>query len=174
VNEEAPLASFEFPRGALAGSHLSLFASGLVHRSADHFESIPLDNIGSIGVGFERDSGRIAWGCVLVLIAAVLLLAFFSLRPLVASAVAEASTQAQGGSFLSAALRMLDLCVAVLPAASVAAALWGAALLTLGWIGETVLRVAIAPSERVFATRGRDPVLYEFAESVAARIAKRG
>ena len=173
MSEEAPLASFEFRRGELAGSHLSLFTSGLVHRSADHFEAIPLDHIGSFGVGFERNSGRIAWGCVLLLIAAVLLWAFFSLRMLVASAVAEASAQTQGGSLLPAALRMLDLCVALLPFASLAATLWATAWLGLGWIGETVLRVGIAPSERVFATRGRDPVLCEFAESVAARIAKR-
>ncbi len=174
MSGEAPLATFEFRRGELAGSHLSLFVSGLVHRSADHFEAIPLDHIESLGVGFERDSGRIAWGCVLLLIAVVLLSAFFSLRVPVASALAEASAQTQGGTLLPAALRMLDLCVALLPFASIAATLWAAVWIALGWIGETVLRVAIAPSERVFATRGRDPLLCEFAESVAARIAKRG
>lgn len=166
-----PLASFEFRRGELAGSHLSLFDACLVFRGADHFEAMPLDRIGALGVGFERDSGRILWGCALLLVAIVLLSGFFSLRIVVASAVVEAS--AQGGGFASAALRMLDFCVALLPLASVAAMLWGAAWLALGWIGETVLRAVIAPSDRVFSSRGHDPLLYEFGESVADRLAKR-
>jgi hypothetical protein len=92
---------------------------------------------------------------------------------LVTSALGEVAAQPQGGAFLSAALRALDLCVAVLPFASAAIALWATAWVVRGWIGDTVLTVVIAPSERVYAARGQDPALVEFAESVAARIAGR-
>jgi hypothetical protein len=174
VSEGAPVASFEFRRGELAGSHLSLFDSRLVHRSAGHFEAMPLAHIGAVSVGFERDSGRIALGCVLLFIGVVLFASFWPLRALVGSALAELGPQAQGGGFLPAALRALDFCVALLPFASVAFVVWATACLALGWIGETVMRVLIAPSERAYAARGRDPELFEFAESLSAHIARHG
>jgi hypothetical protein len=174
VSEESPLATFEFRRGPLAGSHLALFKSGLVHRGADGFEAIPLDRIGSLGIGFERDAGRIAWGCVLLFIAIMLLAAFWPLRTLIATALAEVTAQGQGGGFLPASLRAVDLLVGLFPYASVAVALLATVSLALGWIGETVLHVGIAPAERAFAARGRDELLYEFAETVASLITRRG
>lgn len=171
--EEAPLASFEFRRGALAGSNLSLFKTVLVHRSTEGFESIPLDRIGSLGIAFERDASQITKGCVLLVVALVLLVSFWPLRALVSSVVAEVTAQGQPGGFLPAALRLVHLSVALLPYASVVVALLATACLAFGWIGETVLRIMIAPVERVFAARGRDPLLYEFAESVSERLAKR-
>ena len=174
MSEGASLASFEFRRGELAGSHLSLFDSRLVHRSAGHFDAMPLAHIGAVSAGFERDAGRIAFGCVLLFVGIVLLAVFWPLRNLVASAIAEAGSQPQGGAFLPAALRVIEFCVALLPVAGVASLLWAAACVALGWIGETVMRVVIAPSEKVYATRGRDAELFEFAESVSAQIARRG
>jgi hypothetical protein len=174
VTEGAPLASYEFRRGELAGSHLSLFESRLVHRDAAHFEAMPLAHIGAVSVGFERDSGRITLGCILLFIGVVLFASFWPLRALTGAALAEAGAQAQGGGFLVAALRTLDFCVALLPFASVALIVWATACLALGWMGETVMRVLIAPSERAYATRGQDPVLFEFAETLAARIARHG
>jgi hypothetical protein len=171
--DEAPLASFEFRRGDLAGSHLSLFSSRLVHRGADFSETMPLDRMGAARIGFERDHGRIGWGGTLLVVALAVFAASWPLRMLVTSALGEVAAQPQGGAFLPAALRALDLCVAVLPFASVAIALWATAWVVRGWIGDTVLTVVIAPSERVYAARGQDPALVEFAESVAARIAGR-
>ncbi len=170
---ETPLATFEFRRGNLAGSHLSLFNACLVHRSAERFETIHLDRVGALGVAFERETGRIAWGCGLLFLAGLLIALYFPLRLLIASLAGEVSAQLQG-TFLPMALRALEFLVSLLPVAGVALAVWGIAWLTLGLIGETVVRVAIAPIERVFASRGRDPLLFEFAESVAAQIAKRG
>jgi hypothetical protein len=172
VTEGAPLASFEFRRGELAGSHLSLFDSRLVHRSAGHFEAMPLGHIAAVSAGYERDSGRIAFGCVLLSIGVLLLASFWPLRMLVASALGEVGAQA--GGFLPAALRALDACVALLPLAAVAFILWAAASVALGWIGETVMRVLVASAERAYATLGRDPALFEFAESLSAHIAGRG
>ena len=173
MSGEAPLATFEFRRGELAGSHLSLFRTSLVHRSADRFESSYLDRIGAVGVAYERDPGRMAWGCVLFFTAGALFVVFWPLRMLVASMAGEVSAQAQG-TFFPAALKVFDLCVSLLPFASVAIAVWAIAWLVLGWVGETALSVASASGERVFASRGRDPLLYEFGESVSAQISARG
>ncbi|MBS0336500.1 MAG: hypothetical protein JSS40_06750 [Proteobacteria bacterium] len=170
--DEAPLASFEFRRGELAGSHLSLFSSRLVHRGSEFSETMPLDRMGAVGIGFERDHGRIVWGSVLLAVALAAFAASWPLRMLVTTALGEVAAQPPGGGFLPAALRALDFCVAVLPFASVAIALWATAWVVLGWIGDTVLTVVIAPAERVYAARGRDPALVEFAEAVAARVAE--
>ena len=171
--EGAPLASFEFRRGELAGSHLSLFDTRLVHRSAGHFEAMPLDHVVSVGAGFERDPGRISLGGVLIVIAIVLFAVFWPLRTLLAATIGEVSAQAQGGAFLPAALRVIDFFVALLPFASVVLLLWASACIALGWVGETVMRVTSGASEKVYATRGRDPLLFELAESVAMLVAKR-
>lgn len=174
MSEEAPLASYEFRRGPLAGTHLSLFQTRLVHRGGAGFEAIPLDRIGALSVGFERDSGRMAWGGILIVVALAVLGAFWPLRALVAATLAEVTAQAQAGTFLPAALHALELFVGLLPYLSVALALLATMFLALGWIGESVLRVVIAPSERIFCSRGRDPLLHEFAEAVSERMARRG
>ena len=172
MNGEAPIATFEFRRGELAGSHLSLFGAFLVHRSGDGFESIPLDHIGSVGVAYERDTGRMGWGGTLLFIALVLIAVFRPMSHLVGTMAGEVSAQSPG-AFLPAALNVVDLCVSLLPVSSLGIAIWGIALLALGWIGETVMRVVVAPAERVFAVRGRDLSLHEFGESVCAQIAGR-
>lgn len=173
MSEGAPLASFEFRRGGLAGSHLSLFPSSLVHRSAEHSETLPLAQIGALRIGFERDTGLIRWGSVLLVIALAGFAASWPLRMMVAAALGEVLAQPQGGAFLPAALRAVDALVAALPFACVAAAIWGVAWIALGWIGDTVLTILVASAERVYAARGRDAALHEFAESVAALVARR-
>ena len=106
MSDDSPLATFEFRRGELAGSHLSLFSACLVHRSADRFETIHLDRVASLGAAFERDTSRIAWGGAMVSVAILLFIVFWPLRTLVASAAGEVAAQAQGG-FLPAALRVI-------------------------------------------------------------------
>lgn len=169
----ASLASYEFRRGALAGSHLSLFGSYLEHRSAEGFEMIPLDRVGALNVAYERDTSRISWGGMLLFIAFLVIVAFVPLRMFAATMAGEVSAQAQG-TFFPAAVRAFEFCVSLLPLASLGLAAWAAVWIGLGWIGQTVLTVVIAPSERVFATRGRDPLLREFADSVAEQLARRG
>lgn len=173
VKTESPLATFEFRRGELAGSHLSLFDVCMIHRSADSFETFPLDRIGALQAAFERNAGRIAWGGALIFVALLLVAVFLPLRMLVASIAGEVSPQVEG-TFLPVALRAVAFCVSLIPVASLALAAWGVTWLVLGWIGETVMRVAVGPGEKAFSSRGRDPSLYEFAESVSAQIAKRG
>jgi hypothetical protein len=40
-------------------------------------------------------------------------------------------------------------------------------------VGETVLTILVAPGERVYAVRGRDPAFLEFAEGIASLVAGR-
>ena len=58
----------------------------------------------------------------------------------------------------------------------VAAALFAgsAALLFVFWLGRTALTLAFAATERVCAVRGRNPLLFQFADSVADQLAARG
>ncbi len=170
---EEPLASVEFRRGVLAGSHLSLYRTVLVHRSAAGFETIALNRISTLGVAFERDSGRINQGSVLFAVAALLLMLYWPLHTLASPALSEASVQAQAGGFMHMAARGFDLSVTLLPYVAGGFGVLAIASLALGWVGETVFRVGIAPVERIYASRGRDPLLTEFAEHVAAHIAKR-
>lgn len=173
-HHESPLASYEFRRGLLAGSHLALFSARLVHRGAEFSETMPLQRMGAVRIGFERNGSRMTWGGVLLVVAIALFAASWPLRMLVTSALGEVAAQPPAGAFLPAALRALDLCVALLPFVSVGITLWATAWIVQGWIGETVMTVVIAPVERVFTARGRDTQLSEFAESVAARIAGAG
>ncbi len=173
MSSEASLATLEFRRGDLAGSHLSLFGACLIHRGADSFETIHLDRIGALQVAFERNAGRIAWGGALVFSAVLLVWAYMPMRMVVAAMAGEVSPQV-AGTFLPVALRAVAFCVSLLPFASLALAAWGATWLVQGWIGETVIRVAVGSGERAFACRGRDPLLFEFAESVSAQISRRG
>lgn len=169
-SQEVALAAFEFRRGAMAGSHLSLFPTCLVHRGADFSETIPLGHINAVRVAFEREGGRVTFGGVLLVVAVAVFVAAWPLRMLVTSLLGEVVAQPQGGAFLTAALRVLDLGVALLPFASVAIVLWAVACLSLGWMGDTVLTLLVAPGERTYTVRGRDPALVEFAEAIASRI----
>lgn len=168
---ESSLATFEFRRGDMRGSHLSLFSKSLVHRAGDFFEMMPLAQMGSVRAGFERDSSRMNRGGILLVLALLALGAYWPLRSLVGIAFNELNPQSQGGgAFLPAALMAADLCVGLLPVVSGLLALWGISFLVFAWIGNTVLTVATGATERAFATRGRDPELFEFAETVAAHL----
>lgn len=93
---DTALATFEFRRGELRGSHLALFATRLEHRAGDFFEVMPLDRLGALRAGFERDAGRLQWGGILLFIAVLVIGSYWPLRSLVAMGFAEMNTQSQG------------------------------------------------------------------------------
>ncbi len=170
---DSALATFEFRRGELRGSHLALFATRLEHRAGDFFEVMPLDRLGALRAGFERDAGRLRWGGILLFIALVVVGSYWPMHSLVALGFSEINTQSQGGgAFLPAALEALDFCVRLLPVLGLVVGLRGVSWMIPGWIGNTVLTVSSGAAERTFASRGRDPDLFEFAESVAAHLAR--
>lgn len=172
--DDDPLASCDFSSGELRGTTLSLYPANLVHSGADFSESMRLDHVGALRIGFERDFGRMTRGGLL-LVAAVLVLAVFRpLQGLVASALGELTSQQPGGSaFLIGALHAIDFAVGLLPVLAAGFVLWAATGLAFGWIGSTALVVVIAPSERVFRTRGRNEALFEFAGRIDARLDER-
>lgn len=171
---DAPLATFEFGHGGLRGSHLSLFATRLTHRGEDFFEVMPLERIGALRVGFERDAGGIKRGQILFAIALLVLGAYWPLHWLVRIGFSEMNPQSQGGgAFLPAALRIFEMSVAALPVICGVVAVLGVASMAFAMVGNTVLTVMAGAAERNFAVRGRNPALVEFAESVAARLEPR-
>lgn len=172
VNGPAPIARFEFGSGALRGSELVLYRSCLVHRGTGELETLPLSGIASLRIAFERDSRRLNWGIALV-VAALLLLAVSG--PLAAGAAhAVADLTAAGGQGVARALigffRVVEAIAAFLPVAALAGALGGAFLIVRGWQGSTSLTFNVGGFERVYAARGRDALLLDFADAVSARL----
>ena len=166
------LTRFDFTAGPLRGTHLTLFPACLVHRGESHLETLPLAAIASVRVAFARDARKLGWGAALVVLA-LLLLAIAS--PLAGFANGAAAELAAAGSQgvargLLAFFHFLEAVASLMPAVGLACALGGAALAALGWIGETTLALALAGTERIFTTRGRDPRLLDFSEALSERM----
>ena len=166
------LTRFDFAAGPLRGTHLTLFPACLVHRGESHLETLPLAAIASVRVAFERDARKLGWGAALVVLALVLLAIASPLAGFANGAAAElAAAGSQGvARGLLAFFRFLEAVGSLMPAVGLACALGGAALAALGWIGETTLALALAGTERIFTTRGRDPRLLDFSEALSERM----
>jgi hypothetical protein len=163
---------YDFTRGALRGTHFTLYANCLTHRGENHLETLPLAAIASLRVAYERDARRLGWGIVLLVVALVLFAVSGPLAELASSASAEMA--AAGGTGVARALHALFrflLAVAnALPFAGTAIALAGIALGVVGWLGNTTLVLDFAGSERVYPVRGRNPGLLDFSEAVCERL----
>ena len=72
---------YDFTGGALRGTHFTLYATCLVHRSDNHLETLPLGAIASLRVAYERNARSIGWGIALLIVALILLLAAVALPP---------------------------------------------------------------------------------------------
>ena len=162
----SPLARFDLPDG----TQLTLHRGCLVHRGASHLETLPLAAVQTLRVGFERNTRRLGWGIALF----VLALALFALSAPLAFFSGGAAAEMAGGQGVARVLyllfRVLEAIASLLPVLAAAAAIGGAALLFFGWRGATVLQISLAGMERVFATRGRDALMLEFAASVSERL----
>jgi hypothetical protein len=168
----APIARFDFAGGGLRGTHLTLYASCLVHQGGGLLETLPLSAIASVRVAFERDERKLRWAVGLVLIAALLFALSAPVASFAASAAAEmAGAGAQGvARALHALFQLLEAAGNLLPVFAAAAALAGAGLGVLGWLGTTRLTVAFAGYEREYPARGRDSKLLDFTELLAAQV----
>lgn len=166
------LARFDFASGPLRGSHLALHPTCLVHRSEWQFETLPLAQVASVRVAFERNLRQIGWGAGLIVIALVLLTLASPLGSFAAAAADEVSAAGTQGvaRALIGFFRFVGAVAAVLPALALACALGGIALGVLGWIGATVLRLGLAGTERVFPARGRNTQLLDFSELLSERL----
>ncbi len=167
----AAIARFAFTSGPRRGSHLTLYANCVVHRSETELETVPLVAVASVRVAFDRDPNRIAWGAVAVVVALVL---FAISSPLATVADAAAADVAGNPSGVAAALHTLFRIVGAgargLPFLAVAGGLGGAALVALGWLGVTVLSLAFAGGTRDYLVHGRNAALSDFAEAIAQKL----
>jgi len=169
---ETPIATYPFTTGPLRGSQLSLFASRLLHTGGDQMESIALSAIAAVRVGYERHIHRIAWGAVLILVAALLFVLAGPLSGAAAEAAAEISGTHSVAKLLRGTLIFLGALASILPAGSVACLLGGGALVAFGWIGRTTMVLSLPSAELAYPVRGRNRTLTDFAELVAERVAQ--
>lgn len=164
------LTEFEFASGA----RLSLYTNRVVLHGPDAMESVPLAHLASVRVAFERDARKLNWAIGLSL--AALVLAAMS-GPLQAwmQALSGAVAKRGGGESLEAVLLASFGAIQHLARLFVPVALalfaGAAALLFFFWLGQTMLTLAFAATERAFPVRGRNPLLVQFAEAVADQLA---
>jgi hypothetical protein len=163
---------YDFTGGHLRGSHFTLYANCLVHRSDTRLETLPLAAIASLRVAYERDVRKLGWGVTLVLIALMVLAVSGPLAELAGAAAAEMAAAGSHGvaRALYALFRALWSLANALPYVAFAGALAGIALAVLGWMGSTTLVLDLAGSERSYAVRGRNPGLLDFSEAVCERL----
>jgi hypothetical protein len=171
---ETPVASFDFPSGPLRGTQLTLYASRLLHHGVGQMESVALGAIAAMRVGYERDAQRIGWGATLILVALVLFALFRPLGSFASSAGAAVADGQAVGQLLRAAMSALEALAGLLPVIAVALLAWGGTLVAFGWQGTTLLVLTLPVSERAYAVRGRNPLLQDFAELLAERVAQHG
>jgi hypothetical protein len=168
----APIARYDFARGALRGTQLALYRACLVRRAASELETIPLAALAAVRIGFERDRRQIGWGAALVACALLLFGLSGPLGSFGAQAVAEltaAGNQGVGRALISF-FRAVEVIAGLLPLAAVAFAVGGAGLAGLGWQGSTILTLSLPGAERAFAARGREPALLDFAQTLSDRL----
>jgi hypothetical protein len=162
-----PLARYSFTSGALRGTQLALHPTCLVHRSHDQFETLPLTAICALRVAFLRDTGKLGWGITLIVIALVMLAIA---GPIASWASSAASPGQQPIPAMQAIFRAIEAVASLMPVAALACVIVGGALCALGWIGGTQLLVSLPGAERLYATRGRDTMLLDFAEALSERL----
>jgi len=175
---DTPLAEFEFASGAHSGAQLTLYPNRIVLQGPGAMETVPLSHLASVRVAFEREPRKLNWAIALALVALVLASVSGPLQGLANAAAAEvvehAKTNAGGGipGVLIATFRALGGLAALMPAAAAALGACAAALAAFYWLGLTTLTLSFGATERVYAVRGRDRVLQEFAESVGRELAE--
>jgi hypothetical protein len=176
VSLDSPLAEFEIGSGAQHGSRLTLYANQLVHKGGDSMEAVPLAQLASVRVAFERDAAKMNWAVVLLVLALALAASSGPLQGWIAGAMAKVGENARReglDAVLLGVFSALGGLASILPAFAAAAAAGAVALLVYFWFGETVLTLAFAATERSYAVRGRNRFLVEFAQTVAEQLATR-
>jgi len=164
----------EFEIGS--GTRLALYANRLVLHGADAMESVPLAHLASVRVSFMRDPGKLKWAIGLSFVA--LVLAFLSgplqawMHGLAAKVSAGGGNESMESVLLAsfnalAALARLFMPVAMLMFAG------AAGLAIFFWLGKTTLTLSFAATGRPYSVRGRNQLLFQFAEAVAEQLAAR-
>lgn len=160
------------------GGTLTLYQGRLVHRSDAASETIPLAQLASVRIAFEREAGKLGGAVALAVLAGLLLLAAAPLQGWLSGLAGAAAKVAEPGrrESLDAVLHSVFAALAgvagTLPTVGAVLLVAGAALAALWLYGRTTLTLGFAATERVLAVRGRDLALIEFAEAISARLAE--
>lgn len=176
MNQDSPLAEFEIRSGAQRGSWLRVYADRLMHQGGDSMETVPLAQLASVRVSFERDARKLYWAIGLMLTALILAAISGPLQSWIgttATRVGDPVKRESLDALLFGVFNALGAFASVLPGIAAALAVTAVALSVFFWLGETVLTLAFAATERNFAVRGRDRLLVDFALAVSDRLAGR-
>ena len=161
--------------GAQRGSRLTLYANRLVHQGGDAMETVPLAQLASVRVAFERDPRKLNWAIALLVVALILALVSGPLQAGMLALGRQVATSSRPRiARCRTAARVFSALGRVGPAAGPVALLLAAgavALLVFFWLGLTTLTLSFAATERVYAVRGRNQLLVQFAETVAEQLA---
>lgn len=167
----AAVARYGFTSGPQRGSHLTLYANCVVHRSEDVLETIPLAGLASVRVAFVHDPNRVVWGAVAIFVAAVLFAISSPLATVADSAAADVAGNPSGvGAALHTLFRIVGAAARGLPFLAVLGGLGGAALAALGWYGATVLSLSFAGVVREYRVLGRRTALLDFGEAISQKL----
>ena len=173
---DAPVTEVELRSGLQAGTRLTLYANRVVHTAQDAFEIMPLSQLATVGVAFQRDARRLNWAIVLIVIALILAAISAPLHDWLVSVAARLAEPGRSESLdavlisvfgaLSAGARLL------LPLAGICALL-AAGLIVLFWHGMTILTLSAGGVDRMYPVRGRNLQLIDFAQAVGEQLAAR-
>ncbi len=161
---------------AIAGGRLALHADRLVHHGDDVMETVPLAHLASVRVAFERDPRQLNWAIGLIVVAMMLAAASGPLHGAATSLAAGVKEHVGRESLDAVLLSSFSALAGLARLLTPLAVLLGAvatALLALFGLGRTTLTPAFAATERVWAVRGRNRPLMEFAERVCDQLAAR-
>jgi len=176
MSTDPAVAGYEIASGAQRGARFTLYANRLVLAGNDAMETIPLAQLASVRVAFERDARKLNWAIGLLLLALLFAVTSGPLQSWMTDLSAKVAASA-GRESLEAVLvavfgAMAQLARLLMPLALILGA-GAVALLVFFWLGHTTLTLAFAATERVCAVRGRDPQLVDFADLLGERLAAR-
>jgi len=167
-----PVASFELKDG----SQLTLYQNRVVHEGGGALEIVPLAHLASVRVAFERDARKLNWAFVLLLVALALLIASGPLLGWSTAAAARVAENARRESLDAVLLASFGAIAGLARLLPLLAGLLGAIAAALGalfFLGGTALTLSFAAAQRVFAMRGRNRQLVEFAQAIGEQLALR-
>ena len=176
MSTDQPLADYEVGSGALRGLRLTLYANRLVFEGSDAMETVPLAQLASVRVAFERNPRTLNWAIVLLVLALALAAVSGPLQAWMtqlASKVGESAGRESLEAVLLAVFTGLGNLARLLSPIAIVLAAGAVALLMLFWLGRTTLALAFAATERSCTVRGRDRSLVEFAGLIGEQLAAR-
>ena len=169
VSQGDLLTEFDFG----SGGRLALYTNRVVLHGADAMESVPLAHLASVRVAFERDPRKLNWAVGLLVFALLLAMASGPLQGLATALAAGIKEQAGRESFdavLQSSAAALHAFARLLSPLAVVLTVLAAALLVFFWLGLTTLTLSFAATERAFPARGRNQLLFQFADAVAEQL----